>query len=227
MRRSFSRQDSLPRYPEQLVHDPAPLVPPLDLGGRQRQQQQQQLMVNTRAFSKDPQYAERSATGHRNPAYAADGLNGHPVYPANNNASPASYYPRIKDSLSLARARLDAALADDERMFDDDIDGDVATAVADLDNRRLDVGWGGGGGVVGLQQALRGGGGPQARDSIEIYRDQQQHYLQVKTTCKKTTFRNVFLNLLNFCFRSHEIMFESLVRTLQRTYRAFRQTCRI
>jgi hypothetical protein len=187
MRRSFSRQDSLPRYPDQLVlhhQDPAPLVPPLDLGGGSNQR-----ALNTRAFSKDPQFEERTAAaaaGHRNPAFAAADVR-------LNGGSPAAYYPRIKDSLSLARARLDAALAydDDERMFDD-ID-----SVGDIE-RRLDAG--GGGGVAGLQQVLRGGGGgggdggPKPRDSIEIYRHQQEHYLQVKRRSMKR--RHLYAGLL-------------------------------
>jgi hypothetical protein len=199
--RSFSRQDSLPRHLEELPEDPfpllpppAPLVPPLDLRGstnkrlqqqqlqqqqlHQQQQQQQLQSINTRAFSKDPHYEEQHGErqhpdpprvgGRRNPAFAPD-----------TGGSPVIYYPKIKDSLSLARARLDADLADDVSGGAETIFGGGAYG------QWQEVGGAGGGGIQGLQELLlhQGGGAvrplPRPRDSIEIY---QEHYLQVRTT---------------------------------------------
>jgi hypothetical protein len=196
--RSFSRQDSLPRHLEELPEDdpfpllpaPAPLVPPLDLRGntnkrlqhqqqQQLHQQQQQLQsINTRAFSKDPHYEEQHGerrhpdpprVGRRNPAFAPD-----------TGGSPVTYYPKIKDSLSLARARLDADLADDVSGGAETTFGGGAYA------QWPEVGGAGGGGIQGLQELLLQGGAvqplPRPRDSIEIY---QEHYLQVRTTENK------------------------------------------
>ena len=126
-------------------------------------------------------------------------LNGSQAYaPELLNGSPA-YYPRIKDSLSIARARLDAAIADDD-IFDD-IDGEVAatTVSASGQDRRLDNGGGVGGGVLGLQQMLLGGAA-RPRDSIEIYRDQQPN-LQVKTTKRKDDILNCICNVFFFIFQ--------------------------
>jgi hypothetical protein len=199
--RSFSRQDSLPRHLEELPEDPfpplpppAPLVPPLDLRGstnKRSQQQQQQLhqqhqqqhqlqSINTRAFSKDPHYEEQHGErrhpdpprvgGRRNPAFAPDA-----------GGSPVTYYPKIKDSLSLARARLDADLADD-------VSGGAETTFGGgAYGQWQEVGGAGGGGIQGLQELLLQPGGavrplPRPRDSIEIY---QEHYLQVRTTENK------------------------------------------
>jgi hypothetical protein len=191
--RSFSRQDSLPRHLEELPEDPfnplpAPLVPPLDLRGgtnkrlQQQQQQQQMQSINTRAFSKDPHYEEQHGErwhpeptpvgGRRNPAFAPDVGGG----------SPVTYYPKIKDSLSLARARLDADLADD-------VSGGAETTFGGGAYGQWPEGGGaGGGGIQGLQEMLlhHGGGAvrplPRPRDSIEIY---QEHYLQVRATENK------------------------------------------
>jgi hypothetical protein len=195
--RSFSRQDSLPRHLEELPEDPfpplpppAPLVPPLDLRGstnkrlqqqqqlHQQQQQQQQLQsINTRAFSKDPHYEEQHGKrrhpdpqrvgGRRNPAFAPDA-----------GGSPVTYYPKIKDSLSLARARLDVDLADDVS------GGAETTFVGGAYVQWPEVG---GAGIQGLQELLLHQGGavrplPRPRDSIEIY---QEHYLQVRTAENK------------------------------------------
>ncbi len=197
--RSFSRQDSLPRHLEELPEDdpfppipaPAPLVPPLDLRGstNKRSQQQQQLQsINTRAFSKDPHYEEQHGErrhpdpprvgGRRNPAFAPD-----------TGGSPVTYYPKIKDSLSLARARLDADLADDVSGGAETTFGGGAYA------QWPEVGGASGGGIQGLQELLlhQGGGAvrplPRPRDSIEIY---QEHYLQVIGRQRTmTTFRLV------------------------------------
>ncbi len=161
-------------------------MPPLDLRGstnkRLQQQQQQQLQsINTRAFSKDPHYEEQRGerrhpepprVGRRNPAFAPDA----------GGSPPVTYYPKIKDSLSLARARLDADLADDvsggaETTFGGAAMGGEAYA------QWPEVGGASGGGIQGLQELLMQPGGavrplPRPRDSIEIY---QEHYLQVRT----------------------------------------------
>jgi hypothetical protein len=189
--RSFSRQDSLPRHLEELPEDPFPplpppasLVPPLDLRGstNKRLQQQQLQSINTRAFSKDPHYEEQHGErrhpepprvgGRRNPAFAPD-VGGSPV---------TTYYPKIKDSLSLARARLDADLADDVSGG-----GAETTFGGGAYGQWQEGGGAGGGGIQGLQELLLQPGGavrplPRPRDSIEIY---QEHYLQVRTTENK------------------------------------------